>query len=105
MNYKQKDEKKIESREKITTLRKIDHPFKGDRWATCMSKRVKGGFGKAKYSKPYYYDMKCLNDNMAKMLGFESKEEYLAQDYNKGLENTIKKGYILEEFIPNNKEL
>ena len=100
-SFPQSEERLFKEGLKFITFRPTTHRAKGGKRYTLQSKRVKGGFGSAFVHKPFIYDIRCLNDEVAQFLGYETKEEYLNQPYNKNNPSYLRKAYVITDFEPN----
>lgn len=99
--YPATDKPKILSGEKIMTFRPLSCNIKGGKDYVLMCERVKGGFCTAYIDKPFIYDIRLMTDQIAKLLGFETVEEYMDQPYNKNNSSYFRKAYIISNVRPN----
>jgi len=108
MNFKQDDEARFNEAGKCLTLRPISCPIKGGKTYTLQAKRVKGGFGSGHVREPFKINLDLYksqtaellgySDYLAGFLGFDSFEDYLAEDYNKGNPDGMRKAYFITNY-------
>lgn len=111
MNFKQDDERRFNEMGKCLTLRPISCPIKGGKIYTLMSRRIPGGFGSGHVREPFKINLDLFNtktaellgysDYLAGFLGFDSFEEYLAEDYNTGNPDGMRKAYFITNYRRN----
>lgn len=83
MLMKKKNINPICSKQKFISLRKPDFKIIAGKDHKFMNDFGKPYFAEVFIEYTFMYDIRCMTDEFAYMLGFDSVEEYMAEGYNK----------------------